>query len=81
MPDEKGVGIPASDKFFLSKRSTLTNLVESVNYWTVSIENKIHNRVAYIGFSRAFDSVSHAKLLHKLKSYGTYGWRPSRMDC
>jgi len=51
---------------FLSKRSTLTNLVESVNDWTVSIENKVYNRVAYIDFSRAFDSVSHVKLLYKL---------------
>jgi len=54
-------------------RLTLTNLMESVNDWTVSIENKVHNRVAYIYFSRAFDSVSHAKLLHKLKAYGIDG--------
>ena len=47
--------------------------LESVNDWTISIENKVHNRVAYIDFSRAFDSVSHAKLLHKLKSYGFDG--------
>jgi len=32
-------------------------LMESVNDWTVSIENKVHNRVAYIDFSREFDSV------------------------
>ena len=55
---------------FLSKRSTLTNLLESFDDWTISIENKLPNRVAYIDFSRAFDSVSHPKLLHKLKSYG-----------
>jgi len=58
---------------FLARRSTLTNLLESVNDWTISIENKHQNRVAYIDFSRAFDSVSHAKLLHKLKSYGVDG--------
>ena len=57
----------------LSKRSTLTNLLESVNAWSVSIENKFQNHVAYIDFSRAFESVSHPKLLHKLKSYGFGG--------
>jgi len=58
---------------FLFKTSTLTNLLESLNDWTVSIENKSQNRVAYIDFSRAFDSVSRPKLLHKLKSYGIDG--------
>ena len=58
---------------FLSKRSTLTNLLESFDDWTIYIENKHPNRVAYIDFSRAFDSVSHPKLLHKLKSYGIDG--------
>ena len=55
---------------FLSKRSTLTNVLESFDDWTISIENKFPNRVAHIDFSRASDSVSHPKLLHKLKSYG-----------
>jgi len=58
---------------FLSKRSTLTNLLESFDNWTIFIENKLPNRVAYIDFSRAFDSVSHRKLLHKLKSYDIDG--------
>ena len=57
----------------LSKRSTLTNLLESVSDWSISIENKFQNQVAYIDFSRAFYSVSHQKLLHKLKSYGFDG--------
>ena len=50
-----------------------SNLLESFDDWTISIENKLPNRVAYIDFSRAFDSVSHPKLLHKLKSYGIDG--------
>ena len=36
---------------FLSKRSTLTNLLESLNDLTICIENKLQNRVAYIDFS------------------------------
>ena len=58
---------------FLSKRSTLTNLLESISDWTISLENRFANRVTYIDFSRAFDTVSHPKLLHKLKSYGIEG--------
>ena len=57
---------------FLSKRSTLINLLESISDWTISLENRFANHVAYIDFSRAFDdTVCHPKLLHKLKSYGT----------
>jgi len=33
---------------FLSKRSTVTNLTESVNDWIISTDNKVNNRVAYI---------------------------------
>ena len=58
---------------FLSKRSTLTNHLESISDWMISIENRFFNRVAYTDFSRTFDSVSHPKLLHKLKSYGIEG--------
>jgi len=60
---------------FLAKRSTLTNLLESISDWTISLENRFPNRVAYIGldFSRAFDTVSHPKLLHKLRLYGIEG--------
>jgi len=63
----------ASQRRFLSKRSTQTNLLESVNEWSITIENKLKNRIAYIDFTRAFDSVSHQKLLHKLKAYGFGG--------
>ena len=41
--------------------------------WTVSLENRFANHVAYINFSRAFDTVCHPKLLHKLKSFGIEG--------
>ena len=65
--------LSADQHGFLSKRSTLTISLESVSDWSISIENKFQNQVAYIDFSRAFDSVSHQKLLHKLKSYGFDG--------
>ena len=39
----------------------------------MSITNRRYTATAYIDFQRAFDSVSHNKLLHKLKSYGISG--------
>jgi len=50
---------------FLSKWSTLTNHLESISDWTISFDNWLANRVAYIDLSRDFDTVSHLKLLYK----------------
>ena len=58
---------------FLSKKSTLTNLLESVNDWSITLNNRNNVAVAYIDFQRAFDSVTHPKLAHKLKAYGIEG--------
>jgi len=58
---------------FLAKRSTLTNLLETTNDWNISIDNKLINTVIYIDFSKAFDTVSHPKLLTKLQSCGITG--------
>ena len=48
---------------------TCTNLLESVNDWTLSVEYKHSVKVAYVDFSKAFDSVSHEKLFVRLASY------------
>ena len=58
---------------FLKKHSTTTNLMESLNDWTLSLSNHKSVLIAYIDFQKAFDSVSHPKLLHKLSSYGIHG--------
>ena len=58
---------------FLSGRSTITNLLESLSDWTLTIDNKQTNTVVYVDFSKAFDSVSHTKLITKLKGYGVDG--------
>ena len=58
---------------FLSKRSTLTNLLETMDDWSISINNKQLQTAIYIDFSKAFDTVSHSKLLIKLNSYGIRG--------
>ena len=58
---------------FLPKRSTLTNLIECIDDWTLCIDNKKLQSVIYIDFCKAFDSVSRPKLVAKLKSYGITG--------
>jgi hypothetical protein len=55
---------------FLKRHSTSTNLLESLNDWTISLSNHKSVTVAYIDFKSAFDSISHNKLLIKLSSYG-----------
>jgi len=58
---------------FVRGRSTCTNLLEALNDWTLTVHNKKSVTVAYIDFSRAFDSVSQEKLLVRLYSYGGRG--------
>jgi hypothetical protein len=58
---------------FMKARSTSTNLLESLNDWTLHFNTKTRSDIAYIDFSKAFDKVSHPKLLHKLQSYGISG--------
>ena len=58
---------------FLSKMSTTTNLLESLNDWSVSFENGTNQTIAYIDFAKAFDSVCHSKVVTKLRHYGISG--------
>ena len=58
---------------FLSKSSTCTQLLESVNDWSLAISNRRLTDIIYFDFSKAFDSVSHQKLIHKLSAYGLTG--------
>ena len=58
---------------FLRKHSTCSNLLETVNDWTLALDNHLKTDVIYIDFQKAFDSVSHPKLLSKLASYNIRG--------
>jgi len=58
---------------FLAKRSTVTNLLDCLSDWTLALDNRHSVTVAYIDYSKAFDMVSHSKLLHKLSCFGIYG--------
>jgi len=55
---------------FLKGLSTSTNLLECFNHWTISIKAR---KAVTIAFAKAFDTVSHPKLLYRLKQYGIDG--------
>ena len=57
----------------MKRHSTTTNLLESINDWTISLSNHKSIIIAYIDFKSAFDCISHPKLLLKLASYGIKG--------
>ena len=58
---------------FIQRRSVCSNLLESLYDWTVNLESRLITDVVYIDFRKAFDSVSHEKLLQKLQAYGIGG--------
>jgi hypothetical protein len=58
---------------FLRKHSTCSNLLESVNDWSVSLNSKLTTDIIYIDFQKAFDTVSHKKLIQKIECYGVKG--------
>ena len=58
---------------FIARHSTVTNLLECVHDWSLSLHNRVPMDVIYFDFSHAFDSVVHSKLLIKLKSFGLDG--------
>ena len=55
---------------FMKNRSTLSQLLDCINIWTKSINAGEPIDVIYLDVAKAFDSVSHEKLLRKLDYYG-----------
>jgi len=55
---------------FLKSRSTCTNLLESLNDWSIIVQSRQQVAIVYIDFSKAFDVMSHPKLFARLCSYG-----------
>jgi hypothetical protein len=58
---------------FISKHSTITNLLECAHDWSLAFHSKLSVDVIYIDFSKAFDSVVHTKLIYKLQQFGVNG--------
>ena len=50
--------------------STCTQLLTTLNDWSSFLDNHLKVDAVYIDFAKAFDTVSHPKLLLKIKAYG-----------
>lgn len=58
---------------FRSSLSCETQLVSAIHEWASILNIKGQAVVIQLEFSKAFDKVSHSKLLHKLSYYGIQG--------
>ena len=58
---------------FRSNRSTVSQMLECLNDWTTFLQQGCNTDVIYLDFAKAFDTVSHQKLLFKLEKYGVTG--------
>ena len=59
--------ISASQSGFRTLHSTLTALIETVDNWSINIDNGLLNGVIFINLKKAFDTIDHAILLRKLQ--------------
>ena len=58
---------------FTRNRSCLTNLLETLEDWTSTLEKGYGLDVLYMDYQKAFDTVPHQRLMEKLNWYGVTG--------
>ena len=63
----------SSQHGFLPRRSCTTQMMEVIEDWSSAMEDDDPVDVVYLDFAKAFDSVPHQRLIHKLHSYGIRG--------
>lgn len=69
---KSGVSFP-NQYGFLPGKSTVAQLLSSLNQWTLAVDRRDLVCVAYLDFQKAFDSVSHSKLISVLHARGIRG--------
>ena len=58
---------------FISGRSTVLQLLKTLDDWTETIDRGEELDTIYLDFLKAFDTVPHKRLINKLKAYGIKG--------
>ncbi|KAK6059822.1 hypothetical protein COOONC_02526 [Cooperia oncophora] len=71
-PSEKNKTLLGSQHGFRRGRSILTQMQESMNDWTIALDDKKEVLVIYFKFRKAFDKVNHSKLSMKLEHVGIH---------
>ena len=54
---------------FISGGSTVLQLINVLDNWTLGLDNGNYTDVIYMDFQKAFDTVPHNRLINKLDSY------------
>lgn len=65
--------IPDTQHGFIRGRSIITCLLNCLNKWTHSLDNRLPVDVVYLDFAKAFDRVPINRLLYKLEHFGIRG--------
>ncbi|EYC29534.1 hypothetical protein Y032_0006g3025 [Ancylostoma ceylanicum] len=74
-------GIIPMNQFGFSKNSSTTGiLLQSTHYWTMQLSKQKCIDTIYFAIYKAFDTVSHQKLLHKLEYLGISGKILKRLE-
>jgi len=63
----------------LSRHSSCTKLLVTINDGSIALHNRHAVNAVHFDFAKAFDSVSHTKLLHKMAAY--YGIAGDLFNC
>ena len=58
---------------FMKGRSCQFQLLESLEDWTCALDAGLDVYIIFYDFKKAFDTLSHVKLIQKLKSYDIVG--------